>query len=197
MRLLPFFLLLLLTACSNLETVEDIDENGQKIRFQRRKNDFAREGLYQRFSADGKLLEEVTYAGDSLHGERKFFYPNGAIEQVETFRMGVYHGPYRKYYESGKIQLEQTFENGAMQGQSIRYYENGNIAEKVTIVNNEENGPFTEYYENGKIAAEGAYATVRGESAEEGELKEYDENGTLIRIADCKRGVCLTRWKKE
>lgn len=197
MRLLPFLLLLLLVSCSNVETVENTDENGNRFRYERRKNDFAKEGLYQRFDAQGKLVEEATYANDSLHGERKLFYPNGKLDVLETYRNGVFHGAYRKYYDNGTLQVEQTFDNGAMQGLSIRYYKNGVVAEKVTIVNNEENGPFTEYYENGKIMTEGSYQTYDGEPAEEGELKEYDENGELVRKADCTRGVCLTAWKKE
>jgi len=31
---------------------------------------------------------------------------------------------------------------------------------------------------------------------EEGTLKEYDEKGQLVRIANCKSGTCLTQWKK-
>lgn len=197
MRLLPFLLLFLFASCSNLETVENTDENGIRIRYERRKNDFAKEGLYQRYDAQGKLVEEATYANDSLHGERKLFYPNSKLDVLETYRNGVFHGDYRKYYENGTLHIEQTYSNGAMQGFSLGYHENGALAEKVTMVNNEENGPFTEYYENGKIMAEGTYLPYDGEALEDGELKEYDENGALIRVADCKRGVCLTRWKKE
>jgi len=197
MRLIPFLILFFLVSCSNLETVENTDENGNRIKYGRRKNDYAREGLFQRFNAEGKLVEEATYAKDSLHGERKLFYPNGNVDALETYRYGVFHGPFRKHYESGKLQLEQTYENGAMQGFSLGYHENGKLAEKVTMVNNEENGPFFEYYENGKIMAEGTYLPYDGEALEDGELEEYDENGILVRIADCKRGVCLTRWKKD
>lgn len=197
MRFFPFLCLLLLAACSNLETVENTDKNGNRIRYERRKNDFAKEGLYQRFNAEGKLVEAAHYANDSLHGERKMYYPNGNLDILETYRHGVFHGAYRKYFETGKLQLEQTYDNGAMQGFSLGYHENGILKEKVTMVNNEENGPFTEYFENGKIMAEGTYAPYDGEALEEGELKEYNENGELIRVADCKRGVCLTKWKKD
>lgn len=197
MRLLPFLLLLFLAACSNVETVENTDENGIRIRYERRKNDFAKEGMYQRYNPEGKLVEEAHYANDSLHGERKLFFPNGNLDVLETYRHGVFHGAYRKYYDNGKLQLEQTYDNGAMQGFSLGYHENGTLKEKVTMVNNEENGPFTEYFENGKIMAEGSYKPYDGEALEEGELKEYNENGELIRVADCERGVCLTKWKKE
>lgn len=179
-----------------IETVESRDNEGQLERYQRRKQDYAKEGLYQRFSPEGKLLEEAHYSNDTLDGERKYFFPNGTVESVEHYRRGEYHGKYQKFYENGKLYIEQEFVDGAMQGFSTAYYENGVVKEKVTIRDNEENGPFWEYWENGSLKTEGTYAPAEDGSSEQGELKEYDESGQLIRIADCNKGVCLTRWKK-
>ena len=182
---------------SPVEKVEHRNEQGQLERFERRKKDFAKEGLYQRFSENGALLEEAHYTNDSLDGERKYFYPNGKVESVERYAKGVYHGKYQKYYDTGALQLEQEFVNGALEGLSIAYYPNGAVKEKVTLRNNEENGPFTEYYENGALKAEGRYIPGEDLPLEQGELKEYDETGQLIRIADCQSGICRTKWKKE
>ncbi|MBV6440436.1 MAG: toxin-antitoxin system YwqK family antitoxin [Haliscomenobacteraceae bacterium CHB4] len=191
-------LVLFQTFCTEnpVETVESRDAEGQLERYQRRKRDYAKEGLYQRFSADGKLREEAHYVNDTLDGERKYFFPNGTVESIEHYRRGQYHGKYQKFYESGQLYIEQEFVDGAMQGFSLGYYPNGVLKEKVTIRDNEENGPFWEYWENGNLKAEGNYAPDEDESLEQGELKEYDENGQIIRIADCNKGVCLTRWKK-
>ena len=104
------------------------------------------------------------------------------------------HGPFRKYYESGTLMLEQQFVQGVMQGLSVRYYPSGMVQERVTIVNNDENGPFQEYYENGNLKAEGTYSSTEEETAlEQGELREYDSQGKLIRVADCVDGRCTTR----
>lgn len=192
------WMLVLLSSCREnpVETVENRNPEGQTERYQRRKKDFAKEGLYQRLSQQGRLLEEAHYSNDTLEGERKYFFPNGTVESVETYRHGQYHGPYRKYYENGQLYVEQEFADGAMQGISTVYYPNGKIREKVTIRNNEEDGPFQEYWENGNLHFEGTYVPDEEGSSEQGELKEYDESGQLIRIADCNRGVCLTKWKK-
>lgn len=185
-------------ACnSNVETVESKDDLGRVIRYERSKKNFAKQGLYQKYFLDGKLAEEAHFIADSMEGAHKYFYPSGGLESVEHYRKGAYHGKYQKYYESGTLQLDQTFENGVLQGQSLGYYPNGTVKEKVTLVNNEENGPFSEYYENGVLKTEGLYAPGDDVPLEEGELKEYDENGNLVRIADCKQGVCITKWKKE
>lgn len=197
MRLYPvlFLALACLFACSSdLETVEQRNDQNQLIRFQRRKSDFARQGVYQRFYPSGILAEEAVYVHDTLDGPHKYFYTNGNLESIEHLKMGVFHGKYQKFYENGVLELEQEFVDGAMQGLSLRYYPNGILGEKVTIRDNEENGPFTEYHENGQLKAEGTY---RDGPTEQGELREYDESGQLIRIADCTDGMCVTRWKKE
>ncbi len=195
-----WFGLLLPTACKEnpTEIVETRDAEGRLERYERNKKDFAKAGKYQKFAADGKLIEEANYRQDKLEGERRYFYPNGKVESIENYKNGLLHGKYRKFLEDGAPRIEQDYVDGVMQGLSIRYYPNGNVEERVTMVNNEESGLFQEFYENGQLKVEGTYALVGEESAQEqGELKEYDENGQLVRIADCVDGRCLTRWKKE
>ena len=198
--LLGFTLFLLLQiGCKEnpIQTVEVRDDEGRLERYQWHKQDSVREGRYQKFSAAEILLEEATYHQDLLEGEKKYFYPNGNVESIETYKNGQLNGKYRKFFEDGKISIEQDFANGAMQGFSIRYYPNGTIQERVTMVENEEQGPFQEYYDNGVLKTEGTYAPSETESAlEQGELKEYDETGQLVRIADCKDGRCTTRLKQ-
>ncbi|MEO6039976.1 MAG: toxin-antitoxin system YwqK family antitoxin, partial [Saprospiraceae bacterium] len=189
----------LITACtgSPIETVETKDEQGRTERYQRRKKDFANEGLYQKLQADGKLLQEAHYVNDTLEGEYKYFRPTGKLESLERYTHGQLNGKFESYYENGQLQVEQIYVNGALQGLSIAYYPTGQLKEKVTLQNNEENGPFTEYYETGALKTEGRYTPGEEFPLEQGELKEYDEQGQLVRIADCHDGVCLTKWKKE
>lgn len=192
--------LLTVIGCTNspLETAEIKNERGQTERWQRRKDNGQKEGLFQRFSAEGILLEEAHYRADSLHGERKYFAPSGTLESIEPYENNRIHGKFRSFYETGALKIEQDFVQGALTGWSIRYYPNGTVEEKVMLKNNVENGPFWEYHENGTLKTEGTYApNDEGDGVEEGELKEYDENGQLIRVADCQNGMCLTRWKKE
>jgi antitoxin component YwqK of YwqJK toxin-antitoxin module len=194
-------LLLSCNFCQNdpLETVERRDEGGKLERWQQRKGTSVKEGLFQRFSADGRLLSEAHYLADSLHGEQRYFYPNGTTEIVERYQQGRLHGKFQSFYETGSLKIEQDFVNGRLEGLSIKYYPNGQIEEKVAMRNNMEDGPFVEYYENGKLKTEGRYAPDEdsGEGLEDGELREYDENGEIIRIADCTMGRCVTRWKKK
>ena len=185
--LLPCFALF---SCSNLETITEQDDSGNTIKYVRDKEDYAREGLYQVFGADGKLLEEANYKDDQLHGERKLFYANGQVEAVEQFANGEYTGNFLGYYENGKLKIAGNYVDNAMSGEWKRYYENGQTMEVVLFENNEENGPFVEYHENGKLKTEGSY---KNGDNEHGELKMYKQNGELERIMDCEMGRCKTR----
>ena len=189
--------LFLFPACQ-YETVEITDEEaGYTEKYRRRKKDFAKDGPYLRYNYKGTTLIEAEYRDNMLQGERRFYYSNGYLDMIETYRNDTLHGPYKKFYEDGSIYIEQEFVEGAMQGWSIKYYPNGKIEEKVAIKDNLENGPFYEYYENGNIKAEGTYATgPEGFPLEQGELKEYNEQGELIRTANCIDGRCSTTWKK-
>ncbi len=181
-----------------IETTEAKNDRGQLERWQRRKDNFTKEGLYQRFSPENVLIEEAHYLADSLEGERKYFFPNGKVESIEHYKNNKMHGKYQAFYEEGQLKIEQDFVQGALEGWSIRYFPSGKIQEKVQLKDNVENGPFTEFHENGNLKTEGNYTPNKDgdEGVEEGELKEYDESGQLTRIADCKDGMCLTRWKK-
>ena len=179
------------------ETVTQTDEFNYRITFQRDKKKQTKEGLYQRFSPAGVLVEASDYQNDSLHGMRRYYYDNGRLQSEEGFERGLNHGHYRKYDENGSLVIEQNYIHGAMEGNSVRYYPNGKVMEVVAIVHNEENGPFKEYYENGQIKAEGTYIYQDDAAVEQGELREYDSVGVLIRIADCEAGICRTRWRKS
>jgi antitoxin component YwqK of YwqJK toxin-antitoxin module len=199
LRLSFWMLLILQCFCTHnsIETTEAKNDRGQLERWQRRSDNKLKQGLFQRFSPSGVLLEEAHYLADSLDGERKYFTEAGALESIEHYQNNRINGKFQAFYPDGHLKIEQDYVQGALNGLSIRYYPNGKIQEKVMLKDNVEDGPFTEYYENGNLKTEGAYVPDGdGDGLENGELKEYNESGQLIRIADCQKGMCLTRWKK-
>jgi antitoxin component YwqK of YwqJK toxin-antitoxin module len=180
---------------SAVETVEVRDSiYGYVERFERRTDDFAKHGLYEKRDADGKLIETAFYENDTLNGPRVVFFETGDTQIVETYQMGIFEGPYRLYHENGAIELTGDYINNEMKGLWTRFYDNGAVMEKVQFENNEENGPFVEYYANGNLKAEGAY--LNGDN-EHGELKLYNEAGELIRVMNCDNGICRTQWKAD
>lgn len=170
------------------------DEYGYTERFTRRKSDFARQGVLRRYDPEGKLVEEVNYESDTLQGLRILYYSEGDTQTVETYDRGLFEGPWRTYYENGVLKQEGLYAGNQMTGEWRRYYQNGQLMEVVTFSGNAENGPFVEYYPNGKLKAEGAY--LDGDY-EHGLLKEYNEEGLLVRKAQCENGICRTIWRAE
>ena len=187
-------LLLLFTACkSKMEQVEHVNSYGYTEKYTRDKETYAKEGLYQQFDEENRLIEEAQYENDTLHGMRVIYFEQGDTQIVEHYQRGRFEGAYRTYYEGGALEQEGQYTDNKMTGFWKRYYPNGQLMEKVQFQNNTENGPFIEYYENGKLKAEGDY--LEGDN-EHGLLKLYDESGELMRKMECERGICRTVWKR-
>lgn len=189
--------ILVLISCNRkakTETVEMTDEAGNKIRFERRLNDYAKEGMFVKFGASGKKMEEAHYANDTLDGLRILYSEKGDTQIVESYKKGAFDGEYRIFHENGKLKLLGIYENNIMIGKWKGYYDNGALKEEVTFVDNQENGPFIEYHPNGKLKAEGTY--LNGDF-EQGELKLYDESGKLYRRMECDKGICKTIWQAD
>lgn len=193
-----FFSIIIFWACScNLNTEEVVNKNDEGIiteRYQVDKKTGLKQGEFISYYPDGKIFETSTYNNDVLNGERTLLYENGQIKQKEMLINGEYIGVFKKFFEDGTLKVEGNYVENSMDGPWKVYYPNGKLKEVVSFVKNIENGPFVEYHENGNLKAEGGY--LNGDF-EHGELKLYDENGTLFKIMDCENGICHTRWVKE
>ena len=129
-----------------------------------------------------------------LHGERKLFLSDGTLDIVEHYNFGQFSGLYEKYHPNGQVKFTGEYTNNVMAGLWKGYYQDGTLKEEVTMKNNEENGPFKEYHPSGALAVEGNF---QNGPFEEGELKEYDDNGGLIARKLCHLGLCKEIWTSE
>ncbi len=188
--LLPLFLLLFIACESNVVNIKDA--NGIIIETYQILPDSTKNGTYTAFYDTGEVKQKGVYENGVMVGENTFFHKNGNPEIKETYVNGIITGQYYSYYENGQVEISAPYEKGNMNGTLKAYYENGAVKEVVEIVNGDENGPFKEYYENGKIHWEGQY--LNGDN-EFGLLKEFDENGTLIKKMMCDSlAVCRSVW---
>lgn len=153
-----------------------------------------KEGKYERFYPSGNLAETANYKRDTLDGERKFYFESGQLDREQNYLFGVFQGQYTSYYINGNINAQGNYLNNEMDGTWKRFYDSGELMEEVIFVNNDENGPFKEYFKNGKLKTEGSY--ING-PFEHGTLKEFNENGEVIRTMSCESGVCNTTWIKK
>jgi len=191
-----------LSACSPNETVQNKSESGVVTeKYTRNKETLAKDGLYEAFAENGKLVESAQYTNDQLNGERRLYNEEGVLEIIEHYSNGKYEGDYEVFYANGQQKQKGAYSNDMAQGEWKTFYPNGKLKETVVIVDGEENGPFKEYSEKGILTAEGAYNGTDkdiGTPKEHGTLKIYDEiTGDLVKEMKCNYGVCNTVWKKE
>lgn len=198
MRIFCSFLLtlLLFSACqSKYEVVEILDDNGRlSERFEMRRADSVKNGVYERFFSNGTVSERMTYIDGVLQGEHTYFYDNGQVDEIQIHKDGKLNGMYKKYYKNGQLKLELPYVEDVISGEGKGYYENGQVKEVVSFQANQENGAFTEYHENGNLKAIGSY--IDGDY-EQDTLKLFDTSGALERIMFCNSGRCSTLWKSE
>jgi antitoxin component YwqK of YwqJK toxin-antitoxin module len=188
------FLFLVFTACVNqYETVRNYDEAGYLLEeYTIDRKTKQKQGIYQSFDKNGKVIAEETYSNNVLNGRRRVFFSNDTPQVVEIYKNGLLDGAYSSYYENGKVSFEGNYVNGKMEGEWRGYYDNGQLKEIVQFQGDAENGSFIEYHANGKLKAKGNY--LNGDQ-EHGALELYDESGALVRKMDCEQGICKTTWQ--
>jgi len=154
------------------------------------------QGVLITYYSNGKdVFEKAEYLDDRLHGTRTLYYSSGQAEIVENYLQDILTDTLYMYYESGALKMKSYYNSGIHLGENTAYFENGVVKEVVQFKDNVEQGPFIEYYENGEIAWQGQY--LNGDN-EVGELKQYNEEGVLIKKMDCDSlGVCATVWTIE
>ncbi|MCH2044248.1 MAG: toxin-antitoxin system YwqK family antitoxin [Saprospiraceae bacterium] len=175
-------------------------ENGQvEEEFQVKKGTEEKHGTYKLYGENGKLLSEKIYKNNMENGIAKDYYETGNVQQEIVFVDGKYEGEFTAYHPDGKTVAQKgVFKNNVFEGSLKTYYADGTLKSDVVFVDGMTSGPFKEYYPNGKLSYEGTFTSVGEEDEKEnGELKEYDEAGELIRRAMCLKGVCCTVWTKE
>lgn len=198
------FVLLLFAACGpQLETREEVDLYGDRLVYTVNPETGEREGSFRRYDIGGSLVETAEYRKGELAGQRVLLSVVGDTLVVEEYALkgegdslfSIFSGPYLSYYpEDNTVRQSGQYADNQMSGVWKQYYPNGQVKEAVTFSGNEENGPFREWNEAGVLTAEGSY---KDGEFEHGQLRLYDDDGTLVRVMHCDLGVCSTRWRPD
>jgi len=197
LRILLFFILSMTAmSCNRDQNIVEIKDENNKVveKYFVDPKINKKEGKYERYFPSGNLAETAYYKRDTLDGERIFYFESGQVERVQNYLFGVFQGEFKSYYINGNLNAQGNYLNNEMDGVWKRFYDSGELMEEVNFVNNDENGPFREYFKNGKLKTEGSY--ING-PFENGELKEYNESGEVIRTMSCQSGICNTTWVKK
>jgi antitoxin component YwqK of YwqJK toxin-antitoxin module len=167
------------------------NENGT-IKSEGNRIDFELDSLWKFYDQDGKLLVDIHYKSGKKNGIKTTYLDKETVK--EHFTDDVKEGYTRYYYPDGKIKQEIPFIRGFEQGFGKEYnsdgvivtlteYKRGFIVDRIRINRKDGNGMkqgrWYTFYEHGNLKSEVVYK----DNKKNGYLKEYAENGDLLKIA--------------
>lgn len=165
----------------------------------------------------GKLKSEANYVDGHPEGRMVFYFPSGAKEIEGMLVNGDRDGEWVYFNDDGSIQLRVLYAKGAVvkerkeNGLFTEYYDDEQVKSEVRYKRGRREGKFTEWHDNGRWvmkpvksdpmtgapadmerllegqtkAREGTYVN----DLLEGEVKEFDEQGKLVRTTRFVEGV--------
>lgn len=160
------------------------------------------EGICKAWNEEGALLAEIFYSKGELEGEAKYYHPNGTLWKLCPYEKNALHGTQKVFLENGDLHQTVAYEKGLKEGLSIRYWDPFSIAYEERY----QNGLLmeSEYFDRdghsvSKIQEGKGYRAIFGKKhlqalqefrggIQEGEVKIFDENQTLLRVFSVKNG---------
>lgn len=118
--------------------------------------------------------EEFYLVNNEKNGKYTKYYANGRIEETGSYKNGLTHGlvKYYLFEKSNVLVKEITWVNGNMEGPFKSYFTDIGKVYQSGIHKDNKIYKITLYFESGKVNAT---------KDENGVVKEYDENGNLIK----------------
>lgn len=196
-------LFIILSSCEDKKdkTIVSFHETGEKYEEYQYIADSLKHGYYRRYSDRGFLLETSNYLEGKLEGERIIYNFNSGVKEIsEIYKNDILEGRYILFHPNGEMNMLGIYKNNVLSGTVSFFDSTGGLSEEVQFVNNFQLFPFQEFHENGKIKWEGSYkySTVLNRKTEFGLLKEYNEDGKLIRKKMCdEKAICTTIWSLD
>jgi antitoxin component YwqK of YwqJK toxin-antitoxin module len=155
-------------------------------------------GYVETYFQTGGLRSRGTYAADEKKiGEWNYYYPSGAISQVERFTTPGIDFTYQSFYLNGNPKEEGRYVAGKLNGTLVYYtqpgakifeggyqndvkhgrvqtfYPHQTLKSEVSYVNGLQNGPYRNYHPNGVLSEEGNFRNGK----QHGPYVAYAKNG--------------------
>lgn len=166
---------------------------------------------------NGKLKSESVYQNGEPEGRMIFYFPDGKKEIEGGMVNGDRDGTWYYFNKDGTVQLQVLYAKGQLlkerkeNGVFKEYYDDEQLLSEVTYKKGKREGPFAEYYDNGRwemkpMQPDPVLGTpndvervLRGQTKKkegsyindllEGEVKEYDEKGKVVKVTRYQAGV--------
>tara|TARA_B110000879_G_scaffold132971_1_gene174251 strand:+ start:670 stop:1749 length:1080 start_codon:yes stop_codon:yes gene_type:complete len=86
-----------------------------------------REGMSTYTEEDGTFYLEIPYKNDMIHGEKKFFYPDGSPKETTQYANGKRNGKFISYGNKGNIKETMSYKNDVPEGRHSIHYDSGEV----------------------------------------------------------------------
>ncbi|WP_281766366.1 toxin-antitoxin system YwqK family antitoxin [Neptunitalea lumnitzerae] len=141
-------------------------------------NGALRSNYNYKLSEYNKEDPEKYYYASYMHGEARYYYPNGNLKQQSFYgEWGKKTGVETKWTEAGVLLSKETFEVGSVRRREI-FYENGQL--KSLLNPGGFDGEYKIFYDDGNIMQEGQGEWVFT-GVKTGTWKAYYRNGVVAR----------------
>lgn len=161
------------------------------------------DGLADAYDDKGRLLAEISYTKGVLEDESLYYHTNGKIHKKVPFSQGKIHGTLEIYHPDGKLFQKIQYEDDKKTGPLYGYWPNGKLAAQETYkLDRLMEGKYFDKNEkeiagvkNGKgvraIFNENRLLSLNeiNNGIVEGEIKEFDKNGSLTSSYRIKNGL--------
>ena len=129
------------------------DQKGNKVSEGRLLNKIP-DGQWKYYHFESKSIMNIEfYKNGTLDGNKKVFYPNGAIAEETNYKLGVKNGLSITFSDKGKLIDEHSYKNGQFNGLASYYDGNGNKLYEGTYKEGKRVGIW-KFYDNNKVINE-------------------------------------------
>ena len=108
-----------------------------------------KQGKWEFFDAEGRLIRFENYKDNILNGESKVFYANGQISHEMIYLNDEMNGPFTEFTVEGKLSKKGSYKNGIYDGNIVVNYDSGKKKEEGKFVNGLREGSWNFYLETG------------------------------------------------
>jgi len=168
-------------------------------------------GLFKRYTEEGVLLSELTYATGKDEASAVFYYGDGTkaaegkyvarnkeglwkfwsasqphyLISEESYYNDIRHGLSVKYYPDSTLAEKVAWDMGNRTGEWLQYHPDGTVCLRAEYIAGKLEGPFSYYHPNGNLHYEGNYSG----NHRTGDWMIFNEDGSLKQIINYKDGV--------
>ena len=130
---------------------------GQTSRTRGELRDGKKEGIWEIYYPDGKLMARETYAAGQLHGWVHTFHPNGKSASREFWQEDLLEDSAYYFYPEGSLHRKGRYQNGLYEGCWLSFFPDGIPEQRIQYLRGMPDGRFENWRQDGSRLEEGTY----------------------------------------